>query len=163
MKNLLLIIVLFLGFNTIAQDRNEKFAGYLITEPGAYSDGFNIGAGIEYQMNYAYFGAQYFTFPDLNGKTYNHLIGTIGFNFFNRWNEYRIFLGLRAGPIINRSSALIGIGTGIDFNIPKTSLYVGADISADYRTDAAYNNDYIGGQDKEHWVNNVGVKIGYKW
>lgn len=165
MKNLtILILLLSISFISHSQDREKKFAVYAMTEPGAYDNGFNIGAGIEYQMNLMYFGAQVFTFPNLNGVTYNHVIATIGFNYHNKWNEYRIFAGLRGGPIVRKDcpSALMGFEVGFDYNIPRSNLYVGANAGRDLRTDGMATSSRPN-ETKNHYENNVSIRFGFKW
>lgn len=164
MKKILTIICIMMISLSYAQDREQKFALYTFTEPGAYSDGFNIGVGCEYQMNYIYLGGQVFTFPDLNNVTYNHFVGTIGFNIHSKWNEYRVFTGFRPGFIFGkRTGHVLGFEAGIDFNIPNSSMYIGGNVSSDNRGDGAFYEDYIPQSSKNHWVNNVQARIGFKF
>jgi len=158
-NKVLIIVFLVLGHISQAQDREQKFAAYTITDPFAYNDGFNIGVGIEYQMNYMYFGAQAFTFPDLNGITYSHFIGTIGFNIHSYNGTLRGYAGLNGGTIIrNGNHALVGGEAGIDFKIPRTNLYIGTGATYHLRGDSK-----IWGNETAYWRFNGFIKIGVKW
>ena len=99
MKKVILILGMLMCSLTQAQD--VRFAAYGIVDGNAtIKDGFNIGVGVEYQMTVMYFKAQAYIFPDLRGKSYFEMTGSIGFNaHLNRWKEWRIFTGLKLGKI----------------------------------------------------------------
>lgn len=138
MKKLALIILLFTAIQTIAQDREYKFSAFTFSDPYAtLKDGVNAGVGIEYQMNVMYFKAQTFIFPDLNGITYLDVVGVpLGINIHNKFDNYRLFTGLKLGVIFRGGgpNPLAGIEAGIDVNITK-QFYLGIQSSYDYRTD----------------------------
>ncbi len=156
MKKLFLPMALLMMSFAQSQDRDKKFATYTTTDPFAYSDGFNIGAGVEYQMNYIYVGAQAFTFPNLNDVTYNHLIGSVGFNLHSWDSRWRGYIGGRAGFIFRKGGhALMGIEAGIDYKVLRSNWFTGIGASRDMRGDSKlWSND-------EYFIVNSGfVRIG---
>jgi len=157
MKKIILLLTILTGSVMQAQDRDKKFSAYTLTDPFAYSDGFNIGVGVEYQMNYIYLGAQVFTFPDLNGVSYNHLIGSLGFNLHTNNSLFRGYAGLNGGTIIrNGTHALFGFEAGIDFKIPHSNIFLGIGATTHLRGDSK-----IWGNESAYWRNNGFIKIGF--
>ncbi|TYB78317.1 hypothetical protein [Bizionia myxarmorum] len=160
MKKLIIVATILFSINSFAQDLENKFAAQIITEPGAYKDGVNVGFGIEYQMTTFYTGAEVFIFPNLNGETYTHLIGKVGINFRTRFQDFRIFIGAQAGNIFRPSpSPTVGIEAGLNFNIPNTNFYLGLANSYNYRTDGKYQEKNV----KEYWQYNLAATFGIRF
>jgi hypothetical protein len=139
MKKIVTILLIAFSLSVSAQDRSKKFSIFTYSDPVATaSDGFNIGVGIDYRMDYMYFDAQVFVFPNLRGKTLQELSFTVlGFNIHDKWDEWRLFIGSKIG-IIHRDSAnhpTVGLEGGVEWVIPRTDLYIGIMGSYDYRTD----------------------------
>jgi len=164
MKKRIILAVALTILNTIlclAQDREKKFSFYGTTDPVAtYHDGFNFGVGVEYQMNYFYTGAQLYTFPELRGKTYTHLIGSVGLNLHANNSIWRFFSGIHAGVIYREGGhAIFGFEGGIDFKIKGTSLYFGIGGSYDYRADGKV----WGANEPNYWRLNGNGRFGFLW
>lgn len=160
MKKLVTLALILFATNSFAQDLQDKFAIQLITEPGAYKDGLNFGAGIEYQMTYFYTGAEVFVFPDLNGQTYTHLMGKVGVNFRTRFNQVRFFAGIQGGNIFRPGpTPTFGFEAGINYNIPNSKIYIGLTNSYNYRTDGKYQEKNA----KEYWRYNLAGTIGFRF
>lgn len=165
MKYYILIIVIFLSLKGISQDRYKCFSVFTYSDPSAtLKDGFNIGAGIDYRMNLIYLDAQVFYFPKLRGKDYLEITGTIlGFNFFDKPNyeNWRFAIGTKLGMVFreNIPSHLYGLEGSIQYNIPKTSLYIGLESSYDNRNDGK-----VWEQDAEsYWRFSNFAKIGFRY
>lgn len=149
------------SLNIIAQDREYPFSVFAYTEPGAFEDGFNIGAGIDYQMNVVYFKAETFIFPDLNGITYKDLTATVGLNWHvGRWDIVRLYGGGKIGFIFRGGMTYPTAGPefGIDVNITD-SFYVGTGGSYMVRQDWMLWE--TNGED--YWRFNGYFKIGFRF
>ena len=136
-KIIFLLVMLSVFATTTAQDRPQKFAVSVFSDPYAtYKDGPNVGVAAEYQMKLMYFKAQLFIFPDLNGATYREVSGVpIGFNYHSFWSEYRIYGGVKLGFIYRQGlHLLVGLESGLDINITNTT-FLGLMTSYDYRSD----------------------------
>jgi len=153
MKKLLTTILLFTSIVTSAQNLDERFAISVSTEPNAWSDGFNFGADINYQMTYTYFSFGIFSFPDLNQIGYFQIHGVpIGFNLHSRFRDLRVYTGLILGTNIREGNpnAIAGIEGGLEWYFNG----VGVGINSNYirRGDA----EFYGGPD---WMLNTAVKF----
>lgn len=152
--------MLLLTYIVTAQDK--RFTVFAYTDPNAtLKDGFNIGAGIDYQMTIVYFKAQAFVFPDLRGKKYLEFTGTpIGFNqhLFN--DSFRVYEGFKLG-LIKRdyTHPMIGFESGIEyyFNSYNDGLFIGFGGSYDYRIDGKEEEIDI----KPYWRLSGLFKIGF--
>lgn len=152
MKKLLTTIAILATLATFSQDK--RFTAGIYTEPGAFKDGFNIGAELEYQMKLMYFKAGVYTFPDLNGVGYTQIYGTpLGFNFHSKFNEWRAFTGLQLGFNIRQGqpNPIAGIEAGIERYFGN--FFIGLQSNYIRRGDAEFY-----GSDK--WVFNGQVKVG---
>src|SRR5210317_915932 len=103
-----LIIITVLSIAIIkanAQDKRFTAFGYTEladkdTHTNAFDYGFNLGAGIEYQMTLMYFKAEVFWFPGLNNIDYFDYKGTLGFNKHFGFNDtFRAYTGFKIGLI----------------------------------------------------------------
>lgn len=153
-------LILNLAFNTCQAQNRDRFTTFLYTEPQVYfKDGFNIGFGIEYQSNFnMYFEADSYYFPNLRGIDYFDIGGVIGYNYRDRWDEWRLYSGFRLG-IINRegwSHARRGFEIGIEHYFNDKFL-IGIRYNGDMCEDDKIWNSNATGQ----WRNNVGLKIGF--
>jgi len=150
-----LILLLFLTLTLNAQD--NKIA--ITQSPGSYEDGWSFGLQYEHQSGIVYYGAEIYAFPNLHDMPYYHLIGRFGFKHeFELLIPMRIFAGVRGG-LINREGsfgyALMGLGSGIDFFIPKTPFFFGLSIAIDEKTDSKR-----WGNEDSHTVNSGFFRIG---
>lgn len=150
-----------------AQD--VRFSANIYAEPQHYTpelwdkaDGFNIGAGIEYQMTVVYFDADVFFFPDLNGVSYFHAQGTVlGFNSHSKWREWRFKAGVIKPGLIRRSEftyPMIGSDIGIEYYFDN-GVYIGWELSGDWRTDDKYWSSTATG----YYQISSGIKLGIYW
>jgi len=146
-----------------AQLDNDSNNLTVITAPGAYDDGFNIGVQYEHQWNLPYVGVEVFFFPDLNDLDYLHFIGRagVGQEYGNpvgtkwRWN-----VGFRGGRIFRSQYdgpfALLGLEVGAQVTLPfgmYGKLVYGRDMKSD---SAIWNED-------NHTVNSVFGGIGVRF
>lgn len=121
----------------LANTQEDRFTASLYTEPQLYfSNGFSIGAAIEYQAEFGmYFKAQTYYFPNLNGIDYTDVEGVVGFDYRSVLHDWRLFVGAKIGAI-NREGwghPKSGLEAGIERYLGK--LYVGFVYSMNYRTD----------------------------
>lgn len=166
-KFLYLIVLIGLLLNNTqelkAQLENNSNNLTIITAPGAYDDGFNIGVQYEHQWNLPYVGGELVLFPALNSIDYTHLIirTGIGQEYGNpvgwkwRWN-----IGIRGGRVFrtgyNGPYSLLGPEIGGQLTLPF-GLFGKLVYSFDTKTDSA-----IWGEDT-HSVNSVWAGIGYRF
>ena len=155
-------IILFISLSLNAQDR---FTLSAYTEPFADKNttnqkldfGFNAGARIEYQMQWVYFQAEVYVFPELNGKDYFDFDGGIGFNYRNRWDNLRIYSGAKLG-VINRKGwghAKYGFEAGIEYYF-NNGFYLGAQLGRTWREDGKVTSS----NDEGYWTYDNGIRIG---
>ena len=158
-KKIITIIALFVSTCSISQDKRFAFFGYT-DAVATYHDGFNIGLGIEYQMSVVYFKAQAFVFPDLRGKKYIELTGTVlGFNQHFNMDSWRLYEGFKVGVIIRDFvHPTVGLESGLEyyFNGYNDGVYVGFGGSYDLRTDGKEEEPDI----KNYWRLSGLIKIG---
>jgi len=123
----------------------------LISSPGAYDDGFNIGAQFVHSNRTVYVGPEVFIFPNLNSDkfdkdlTYVHGIVRLGLNIKLQsrvFNEFRLFSGGRAGTIFrdSRFHAILGLEAGAQYTIGNKFFIKGAFV-IDSRTDSTIWNE----------------------
>ena len=160
MKKTILILAIILGINANSQDKRFTFYGY--SDPNAtIQDGFNIGFGIEYQMENIYIKTQIFAFPNLRGKDYFEW-STIPFTSFNKhllFDDLRLYTGFKLG-LIKRDviHPFIGFESGIDYYFDN-KFYIGLICSEDLRTDGKeWENDI-----PNYWRFSGFIKIGFQW
>lgn len=135
MKRVLTLVLIVLCC-TISNGQDKRFTAYAFSHPG-HKDGFNIGVGVDYQMTIMYFKAQYFVFPELNGITYNEVVGVVGFNHhLGMFDTFRIFGGFKAGLLYrNGPYPVVGGEVGFDWYIPNTNIFIGVNSHLTYRED----------------------------
>ena len=163
MKQLILVLITLNIFSTYSQDRDKKFALSIFGDPVAtQKDGVNLAVSIEYMMNVSYFKAQVFVFPDLRGKGLVEVTGVpLGFNYFNRFSDYRIYAGAKGGAIIRDGVAFgtVGAESGLDINFKNDSWFIGGFLSYDYREDGKVWEEYS----DPYWRLSGLVRVGFKW
>ncbi len=166
MKKILLLILITTSYLS-AQD--VRFSANIYTQPQHYSkaiwskaNGFNIGAGIEYQMSLMYFDVDFYLFPNLNNVSYTHIQSTVfGINYHNRFRDVRIKLGIFKPGLIKRGKftyPMAGSDFGVEYYF-KRSFYVGIEVSGDWRTD----DKYWSPEAKGYYQVSSGIKIGIHW
>lgn len=132
-----LLLIACIAISYSQQDLEKKFTFYTLTEPIEYKDGFNVGVGVEYQMNIFYFGISTFVYPNLNGYAYIDLKATIlGLNqHFN--NQHRIYAGGVVGTIYRggQPNPTAGAEFGYDFTFPNSNVFLGVGGNYLYRSD----------------------------
>ena len=163
MKQLIVVLIALNIFSTYSQDRDKKFALSIFSDPVAtYKDGANLAMSVDYMMNVSYFKAQVFVFPDLRGKGLVELTGVpLGFNFFNRFSDYRIYAGAKAGAIFRDGIAFgtVGAESGLDINFGDDSWFIGVFLSYDYREDGIVWEE----EADSFWRLSGLVRVGFKW
>ena len=159
MKKLLVIPLMLITLLGSAQD--DRFTLSVNTEPYAYSDGFNVGAAIEYQMRIMYFKAQVFYFPQLNGVDYFDYEGTVlGLNLRTTpFDEDRLYTGLKVGLIRRGGGTHPKIGFEGGYEHYFRNFFVGFEWSYDYRADGRV---WEASADM-YWQLNGKFKIGISW
>lgn len=165
MKNFLnLLVFAMITFPSFSQDFDKNKILSIITAPGAYDDGFNLGAQFEYTNRTIYVGPELFVFPNLHGNPnvegmdYYHLIGRFGLNeYFGKISHiFRLYAGTRAGALLRDGyiGALLGLEAGFSV-ILADSIFIGGSITSDTKTDSTvYSND------PKHTVNSVFIVVG---
>lgn len=158
-----IIIVLLLSCISLFSQENNSKNITLITSPGAYKDGFNIGVQYEHQWNLPYVGGEIFHFPDLNNIGYWHVIGRAGINQeYNaplnlkaKWN-----VGFRGGRVFRSgyNNPYVLLGGEIGAQITHSSgVYVKLTYSPDSKTDSKiWNRD-------NHIVDSVWTGLGIRF
>lgn len=124
MKNKVAVLLfIFMSLSGYAQDKRFTFFGRTeladkYTHNDKFDYGFNLGAGVEYQMTILYFNAETYWFPGLNDLDYLHFQGTIlGLNHHTFDDKWRFAIGLlRPGFILRDGGphALFGADAGIE-------------------------------------------------
>jgi hypothetical protein len=153
MKKLLTTILLFTAIVTSAQNNDERFTLAFSTEPNAWSDGFNFGVDLNYQMTYLYFSIGAYSFPNLNNVGYFQVHGTpIGFNLHSRFRDFRGYTGLILGTNIREGNptAIAGIEGGLEWYFK--GIGIGLNSNFIRRGDA----EFYGGKE---WMLNTAVKF----
>lgn len=150
MKHLTKLLIIF-TLTVSAQQNGVN----LITAPGAYNDGFNLGAQVTFNTaSWNYVGVETFVFPELNNLNYFHFIGRFGIkhdlSFYDGINkDLKLFTGFRGGVIAreqgNAGYGLLGFEIGSEYTIPGTRVYLFLNYARDTGGDSkAYsNNDNI--------------------
>lgn len=172
MKKSLIYLLLLISISIHSQDFAENKIITIITAPGAYDDGFNIGAQFEYTNKTIYVGPELFVFPNLNHSKkgdypYYHLVGRFGLNHYIKYgitDIIRLSSGVRAGGILrtdadgtNKFYQLLGFEAGVQFILWEQVL-IGASITSDMKNDSKmYSND------DKHTVNSVFISVGFKF
>ena len=164
MKHLkLLFITLLLCTLSIKAQDNDSNNITVITAPGAYGDGFNIGIQYEHQWDLPYVGVEVFYFPNLHDITYTHLIVRfgVGQELGNPvGNKWRWNTGFRGGRVFRDGYdgpfALLGLEIGIQLTLP-CGLFGKLVYAKDMKSDSAiWNRD-------NHIVNSVFSGIGVRF
>lgn len=162
MKYFPLIITILLAFNCHSQkSENERFTFAAFTDPGAtFSDGFNMGVEIEYQGKWGYVRPAYMVFPNLRGKDYSDLIGSLGFNIHNRSRTLRAYAGIRLGTIFRAGQPHATWGQEIGFDVyTRNGFFFGLRRTNDRRTDAI-----VWGINQEpYWLQSNYLRLGVAW
>jgi hypothetical protein len=161
MKRIIITILLITAtFVCCAQrDLDQRFAGYVLTEPGAYKDGANFGIGVEYRMNLFYFGASSFVFPNLNGYTYIDWKATIlGLN--QHFGNHRIYAGGIVGTIYRGGHpyATGGAEFGYDYTL-SNNVFIGVGGNHLYRSDFEFWENNVA----NYWRTSGYVRLGIKF
>lgn len=140
--------------------QNDRFTLSIYTEPQLYfNDGFNIGTAIEYQAEFGmYFKAQTFYFPNLNEIDYLDIEGVIGFNYRDKLDVWRVYIGGKIGAIYRQGwgHPKSGVELGIEYYFDK--FYIGLQTSLNYRTDGRVWET----QSDNYTTIDNGIKIGIK-
>ena len=157
---ILTIIIVLTSFKTYSQDKRFTVYGY--TDPSAtHKDGFNIGMGIEYQMQNTYVKTQLFAFPNLRGKDYLEW-STVPFTSYNLHSfndKWRLYSGFKLGLIKRESThPFIGFEGGIDYYF-NNGTYIGLISSYDLRTDGKEWEADI----PDYWRFSGFIKVGFAW
>lgn len=164
MKRFILFTVMILAFTCSSQAQdNDSNNITVITAPGAYDDGFNIGVQYEHQWNLPYVGVEVFYFPELHDITYTHVIARAGINqeYGNPvGNKWRWNVGFRGGRVFRKGYdgpyALLGLEVGAQVTLPFGlfgKLVYGMDMKSD---SAIWNED-------NHTVNSVFFGLGARF
>ena len=157
MKKLLFILLFSLSMT--AQENSLS----IITSPGAYDDGFNIGAQYTYDAHpkLVYTGVELFYFPDLNDITYTHIMGRFG--LFKEWGNYnrilRIYGGMRIGKIFREGhdGPYVNLGEELGVQFTIDCWFIGLAWSHDDRTDSTiWNVDHF--EVNSGWIQ-MGIKF----
>lgn len=167
MKNahlaLITLLFMFVGTTMDAQVENNSNNITIITAPGAYDDGFNIGIQYEHQWNWPYVGAEVVSFPDLNDISYHHIIARFGINqeYGNPvGTRYKWNLGFRGGHVIRSGYSgpyvLLGAEIGAQITLPN-GIFGKLIYTPDSKTDSA-----IWGEDN-HTVHSVWAGVGVRF
>jgi hypothetical protein len=163
MKKIILSILL-IATATICcaqRDLEQRFAGYVLTEPGAYKDGVNFGVGVEYRMNVFYFTVSTFVFPNLNGYSCIGLKATIlGLNQ-HFYNHHRIYAGGVVGTIYRGGQPypIAGGEFGYDYTFPNSNLFIGIGANYLYRSDFEFWEENV----SDYWKLSAFAKIGIRF
>lgn len=155
-----LLILLAIAISYSQQDLEKKFTGYVLTEPGAYKDGANIGFGVEYQMSTFYFSVSSFVFPNLNGYTYIDLKATI-FGLNKHFDNHRIYVGGMVGTIYRgaRPYPTFGSDFGYDYTFPNSNLFVGIGGNYLYRSDFEFWEENVANYWKLSGFGKIGIRF----
>ena len=160
MKKLIYGLIALICFSGFAQDREQKFAFSLFSDPVAtFKDGANIGVSQEYQMNVMYFKAQMFLFPNLRGKTLVEMTAVpLGFNYHQKFDDWRVYGGLKLGAIFRDKTAYGTYGgeMGLDIKIGQNA-YIGGVLTYDWREDGRFWNV------DPYWRGSGFIRYGWKW
>lgn len=155
MKKFLVLLMMFLmAYCANAQDK--RFTAFIYTDGVAtIKDGFNIGAGVDYQMTQMYFKSQVFVFPDLRGKKYIDFGGSVGFNQHFGRDTWRTYQGFKVALIYRDD---IHPSPGFEIGIDKyfKGFYIGGGWSYDLRTDGKEEDPDI----KDYWRLSGLLKVG---
>jgi len=163
MKQLFLLLLMLIVSITFGQTENNSNNLTVITAPGAYDDGFNIGVQYEHQWDLPYVGAELVLFPGLNNIDYTHIIGRfgIGQEYGNPvgW-KYRWNLGFRGGRIFragyNEPYVLMGPELGAQVTLPF-GLFGKLVYSLDTKTDSKI------WEEDNHTVHSVWAGVGFRF
>lgn len=160
MKRACLLILLFslsIAFGQNVKSENNNIA--FVNSPGSWNDGYSFGVNYEYQDNIVYVGPELYVFPNLNGFTYAHIMGRMGFN--KEWNKsIRIFTGARLGFISRETVGFKYANLGAEIGAQYTlhSYFIRITGSRDMRSDSKLWSD------KDHFmVNSVWISIGKRF
>lgn len=172
MKRFSLIVLMLFTITAFAQDKDQSNIIKMITAPGAYDDGFNLGMQYEHTNNTILVGGELLASPWLNHSKqpketpYYHLIGRFGLNHYFDWGvqEFlRIYSGGRAGFIFRndagtiRGYQLLGLEAGFEFILWDQFLF-GGSVTSDLKNDSnMYSND------DSHTVNSVFISVGVRF
>ena len=166
-------VVILLFISLVSHGQMQDFEGNkaftVISSPGSYNDGANLGIQYEGMNTLLYYGAEVFAHPWLNSTgewelPYYHLIGRFGFNhYFGRdpvLSTFRIFAGGRAGGILRTGEgahAMMGLEIGVDI-ILTCNIFGRISATTDSKTDSQ-----IWSNKPHHTTNSVIVGVGYKF
>ena len=152
--------MLLFSLNAFSQNlKGESNNIAFVNSPGSWDDGYSFGVNYEYQNKTIYVGPELYVFPNLNGFTYAHIMGRIGFN--KEWNnKFRVFTGTRLGLIYRETGGMqyANLGGEIGGQYTINSYFIRISGSRDMRTDSKLwsSRDYF-------MVNSVWVSIGKRF
>lgn len=149
------ILLLAIAFVTCSHAQDKRFTASIYTEPNAWiKDGLNFGLEIEYQLNFMYFKAGTYQFPNLNNVGYSGYYGVpLGFNLHSKFDEWRGYTGLQLGFNVRQGqpNPTAGVEAGIDRYFGN--FFIGVFGSYIRRGDS----EFYGGR---QWQENVGIRVG---
>ena len=137
-KKLIVALLMILGLKIHSQDKRfvvfQQFETLQLYDKIRLNT-FNLGYGIEYQMTYFFFKAQFLSDFKRDGIDYLDMEGVVGVNVHSRFEDWRYYLGAKLGAIYRE-----GWGhekTGIEGGIERyfDGWYIGSYIKWDYNTD----------------------------
>jgi len=160
MKRILIVLLILCAGVTKAQDNSHNLN--IITAPGAYNDGFNVGVQWDFQMGIPYIGVELFHFAELNDITYNHVVlrAGVGYEIGNPVGvQWRGNIGFRGGRVFRTGHqgpfALLGLEIGAQMTLPS-GLYGKLVYGRDTKTDSAIWHE------DDHTVDSVFIGIGVR-
>ena len=163
MKKILLLALLICSIS-FAQNKDYTLIS-VVQSPNSLGDGFSLGLQIEGRNNILYYGAELYSFPDLNNIDYNHVIGRVGLQHNIFTNEFRkplltIHAGPRAGSILRegRIYPLLGLESGFDVFLFQSKFFIGASFTSDMKADSK-----LWSTDSHHTVNSGLIRIGFTY
>ena len=161
-KIILLALIMVSIFGKIESQNDDRFTFEVRTEPfldlnthnEVINHGFNIGAGLTYQMpELMYFKVQCFSVPELNNLSYFDWEGVIGFHYRDRWDEWRVYGGFKFGGTIRSGNhGRWGQELGLEYYFGNA--YVGVQLANNRRTDSKE------WQGDPFWEQGVAIKFG---
>jgi len=149
MKHLIFLVLLIITSVVHSQSLEDNTSITIVSSPGSWDDGFNIGVGVEHQTTLGYIGIELFAHPWLNATkerelSYYHAICRVGLSFYlddPDWGSWRTFTGLRVGGIMRGGDpgyANIGGELGIEYTIPGAGVFFRVAGSIDSATDSKH-------------------------
>jgi len=160
MKNTITILLLIFTIATNAQFESGKTVQSKLSafvSPNSWGDGFSMG--IQFNANFdngIFVSPEVYVFPKLRGTDYFHAGAQIGYNVLHT-HQFRVFTGVFLGGVVRHykytdsqgefseetktfgASGFIG---GIQYTIPGSRFFFGADWFYQYRTDPGNEPNY---------------------